>query len=326
MARTSTSPDRIANSMLRFLTRRLLLAIPILIGVSIVVFITIKLIPGDPVAALLGTNSTPQMRAELTSRLGLNDPFPVQYVHWLWAVLHGNLGNSISLQSGAGSLALTAFGNTMILVIAALIVAMVGGVILGVIIAHRPNGLLSRGVSSFSLGLLAAPQYSVALLLVVFAVRTGALPTGGMHSTGNSGFGDTLQHLVLPAIAAALAPMGIVARMFSVSLTEVMEQEFISSMRARGLRQFALLKHAMHNAVPSLLTITGLQFGYLLGGALFVETIFAWPGIGQQLYQAISSRDEPLIEAGVLFTAVALVLVNVIVDSLHAYVDPRVRA
>jgi peptide/nickel transport system permease protein len=312
--------------MTRFLARRLMLSVPILIGASIVVFITIKLIPGNPVAALLGPNATPQARAALSSRLGLNDPLPIQYLHWLWAVLHGNLGDSISLQQGAGGLALTAFGNTMILVIAALLIALIGGVALGVVVALRPRSIIGRAVSSSTLFLISAPQYSVALLFVVFAVRTGAFPTGGMHSTGASSVGDLLSHLVLPAVAAALAPMGIVARMFSVSLAEILEQEFVSSMWARGLRQTAVLRHAIHNAVPSLLTITGLQVGYLLGGVLFVETIFNWPGIGQQLYQAISARDQPLIEAGVLFTAVALVLTNVLVDTIHAYVDPRVRA
>ncbi|HEX4107688.1 MAG TPA: ABC transporter permease [Solirubrobacteraceae bacterium] len=312
--------------MTRFIARRLLLALPILLGVSIVVFITIKIVPGNPVATLLGPNATPQARAELTSRLGLNDPLPVQYVHWLWSALHGNLGTSISLQQGAGSLALTAFGNTMILVVAALLIALVGGVALGTMIALRPRSAIARLSSSSTLVLIAAPQYSVALLFVVFALRTGAFPTGEMHSTGSSGFGDLLSHLFLPALAAALAPLGIVARMFSVSLSEILSQEFVSSMRARGLRQRAIVRHAMHNALPSLLTITGLQVGYLLGGVLFVETIFDWPGIGQQLYQAISARDEPLIEAGVLIAAVVLVLTNVLVDTIHAAIDPRVRA
>ncbi|HWF71948.1 MAG TPA: ABC transporter permease [Solirubrobacteraceae bacterium] len=312
--------------MTRFLTRRLLLSLPILIGVSIVVFITIKLIPGNPVAALLGPNATPQARAALSSRLGLNDPLPVQYLHWLWAVLHGNLGTSISLQSGAGGLALTAFANTMILVLAALVIALAGGVVLGLVMALAPRSVLGRALSSSTLLLLSAPQYSVGLLLVVFAVKTGAFPSGGMHSTNSASLGDLLAHLVLPAVAAALAPMGIVARMFSVALSGVLEQEFVSSMSARGLRRRAIIGHAVHNAVPSLLTITGLQVAYLLGGVLFVETIFDWPGIGQHLYQAISSRDEPLIEAGVLFTAVALVLTNVLVDTLHAWIDPRVRA
>lgn len=312
--------------MIRFLSRRLLLAIPILLGVTIVVFITIKLVPGNPVAALLGPDATPQARTALTARLGLNNPVPVQYVDWLWSVLHGNLGTSISLQQGAGGLALTAFGNTLILVIAALIIALVGGVLLGVVMALRPHSAVGNAVSSLSLLLVSAPQYSVALLFLILAVKTSAFPSGGMHSSGSAGFGDLLSHLFLPAVAAALAPMGIVARMFSVALSEVLEQEFVSSMRSRGLRTQAIVRHAIHNAVPSLLTITGLQVGYLLGGVLFVETIFDWPGIGQQLYSAISSRDEPLIEAGVLLTAAALVLTNVVVDTLHAFIDPRVRA
>lgn len=312
--------------MIRFLTRRLLLAVPILLGVTVVVFITIKLIPGNPVATLLGPNATPQARIALTARLGLNQPLPVQYVDWLWAVLHGNLGTSISMQESAGSLALTAFANTMLLVIAALVLALIGGVLGGTVMALAPRSPVSRGLSGLTLLFLSAPQYSIALLLVILAVKTSALPTGGMHSTGDNGLGDLLRHMLLPAVAAALVPMGIVARMFAVALGEVLGQEFVAGMRSRGLPPKAIVRHAIHNALPSLLTITGLQIGYLLGGVLFVETIFDWPGIGQQLYAAISSRDEPLIEAGVLLSATALVLTNVLVDTLHAFIDPRVRA
>jgi peptide/nickel transport system permease protein len=309
-----------------FFTKRLLLAIPILIGVSIVVFITIKLIPGDPVAALLGPNATPQARADLTSRLGLDDPLPVQYVHWLWSTVRGNLGTSISLQQSVGGLVLDAFANTLLLVAAALVLAVGGGVVLGSIAALRPRSVVGRVVGWFSIGAISVPQYTVALLLLLFAVETGALPAGGMHDTGVGGPGDLLEHLLLPAIAAAVTPMGIVARMYAVSLGDVLGQEFVGSLRARGLTQPAVVRHAMHNALPSLLTITGLQVGYLLGGVLFVEVIFSWPGLGQLVYQAISSRDMPLIQAGVLLSAVVLVLVNVVVDTAHALVDPRVRS
>ena len=157
------------------------------------------------------------------------------------------------------------------------------------------------------------------------ASRLRGLPTGGMHSTAAGGLGDLFEHLVLPTIAAALAPMGIIARMHAVSLREVMDREFITSLRARGIGGAKLVGHALHNALPSLLTIAGLQVGYLLGGVLFVETIFNWPGLGQLIYQAISARDMSVIEAGVLVSATILVLVNVLVDSLHAAVDPRVR-
>lgn len=312
--------------MIRFLTRRLLLAIPILLGVTVVVFITIKLVPGNPVATLLGPNATAQARVALTARLGLDRPLPVQYLDWVWAVVHGNLGTSISMQQSAGHLALTAFANTMLLVVVALVLALIGGVAGGVVMALAPRSHVARGLSGLTMLFLSAPQYSIALLLVIVAVKTSAFPTGGMHATGTTGIGDLLSHMLLPSIAAALVPMGIVARMFAVALGEVLEQEFVAAMRARGLAPAAIVRHAIHNAMPSLLTITGLQIGYLLGGVLFVETIFNWPGIGQQLYMAISSRDEPLIEAGVLLTATALVLTNVLVDTLHALIDPRVRA
>jgi peptide/nickel transport system permease protein len=312
--------------MTSFLRRRLLLALPILIGVSIVVFITIKMIPGDPVSALLGPNGTPQARAALTARLGLHKALPLQYVDWIWAVLHGNLGTSISLQESVGPLVMTAFGNTMILLVAALFLATIAGVALGTLIALRPGSPIGRLVSGSSLCAISIPQYTVALLLLLFAVETGVLPTGGMHGNGSGGLGDLLQHLLLPALAAAVAPAGIVARMFSVALADVLSQDFVDAMRARGLKQAAIVRHAMHNALPSLLTITGLQLGYLLGGVLFVETIFDWPGIGQQVYEAISTRDMPLIQAGVLVSAVVLVLANVVVDAVHALIDPRVRA
>jgi peptide/nickel transport system permease protein len=312
--------------MARFLLRRLLLAIPILLGVSVVVFITIKLIPGDPVSTLLGPNATPQARADLTSRLGLDQPLPVQYFSWLKSVVQGDFGTSLTLQQPVGSLVATAFGNTAILAGTALILALLGGVILGTIVALRPAGLLAKVVSAASVAAISIPQYTVALLALLFAVETGALPTGGMHDTGMSGAGDLLKHLILPALAAALTPMGIVARMYAVSLSDVLSQEFIGSLRARGLTQTAVVRHAMHNAVPSLLTITGLQVGYLLGGVLFVETIFSWPGLGLLVYQSISSRDMAVIQAGVLVSAVVLVLVNVLVDAIHGFIDPRVRA
>ncbi|MEV4420932.1 ABC transporter permease [Patulibacter sp. NPDC049589] len=308
-----------------FVAKRVLLALPILFGVSVVVFLTIKLIPGDPVSALLGPSATPSARAALESRLGLDDPLPVQYLHWATHAIQGDLGSSISLQQPAGSLVMTAFGNTLLLLAAALVIATVGGVVLGVVMALRPRGVVGRVISATSLGAISIPQYTVALLLLLLAVQTGAFPVGGMHDTGQGGTGDLLAHLALPAIAAALTPMGIVARMFSVALAEVLQQEFVANMRARGLGSRAILRHAMHNALPSLLTITGLQVGYLLGGVLFVETIFTWPGLGQLVYGAISSRDMALIQAGVLVSAVVLVLVNVLVDTAHAAVDPRVR-
>ncbi|MDQ8044413.1 MAG: ABC transporter permease [Solirubrobacteraceae bacterium] len=309
-----------------FLARRILYALPILLGVSVVVFITIKLIPGDPVSTLLGPSATPAAKADLTARLGLNDPLPVQYLHWLWHALQGDLGTSLAMGQPALTLVTKAFGNTMVLLVTALVIATIGGVGFGLVLALRPKSLLARLVGGASLGAISIPQYTVAMLFLLLAVESKAFPVGGMHSTGATGVGDLASHLVLPAVAAALTPMGIVARMFSVAVGEVLAQDFVTNMRARGVRQPAIVRHAVHNALPALLTITGLQVGYLLGGVLFVETIFSWPGIGELVYQAISTRDMALIQAGVLLSAVLLVLVNVVVDTAHAAVDPRVRA
>ena len=309
-----------------FLAKRVLLALPILVGVSVVVFLTIKLIPGDPVSTMLGPSAPPEAREALSQRLGLDDPLPLQYLAWASHAITGDLGTSTSLQQPALDLVLTAFGNTMILLVAALAIALVGGVALGIAMALRPRGPVGRFVSGTSLGAISLPQYTVALLLLLLAVETGAFPVGGMHDTGETGLGDLLGHLLLPAIAAALTPMGVVARMFAVALSEVLGQEFVESLRARGIGAGAIVRHAVHNALPPLLTITGLQVGYLLGGVLFVETIFSWPGLGQLVYQAISTRDMALIQAGVLVSAVLLVLVNVLVDTAHAALDPRVRA
>lgn len=312
--------------MTRFVAHRLLVAIPTLIGVTVVVFITIKLIPGNPVAALAGTNSTPAIRAALSHRLGLDQPWPVQYFDWMKSTLHGDLGTSIAQQTGVGHLVLSALGNTLILALAGAVVAFVGGLLLGLWGALRQrhaDGPIASGISAVA---IAAPQYSVALvLLVVLAVNNPIFPSGGIHSTGGGGFGDLLKHLVLPAIAAGLAPMGVIARILRAALVDVMNQEFIVSLKARGLSRGAILRHALHNTLPSLFTVAGLQIGFLLGGVIFVEILFTWPGLGQLIFQSISSRDYPVIEACSLLLAVAFVLLNVVIDAGHALVDPRVR-
>jgi peptide/nickel transport system permease protein len=311
----------------RFIARRLLIAIPTLIGVTIVVFITIKIIPGNPIASLAGMDSTVATRAALTHRLGLDRPWPVQYFDWIRSTLHGDFGISISQQTPVRALVFSALKNTMILALAGAVVAFVGGILLGLWSAlrhQRADGAVASGVSVIA---IAAPQYSVALvLLVVLAVKNTAFPSGGMYAAaGGGGFPVLVDHLVLPAIAVGLAPMGIIARIFRSSLIDVMNQEFVTTLRARGLSRGAVLRHAFHNTLPSLFTVAGLQIGFLLGGAIFVEILFTWPGLGQLLFQSISARDYPVIEASSLVLAVAFVLLNVIIDTAHALIDPRVR-
>jgi peptide/nickel transport system permease protein len=312
--------------MIGFLGRRLLFVLPVLFGVSIIVFATVKIIPGDPVALLAGPGASDAAKAAVRSRLGLDQALPLQYWHWLTSALTGDLGSSIAHQQPARPLVVDAFENTLILTVYATVLAIVIGLGLGVLAALRPKGIAAKLSTGFSAVLLSAPQYSVALIFILYlASRTGWFPVSGMHGTVDAGFGDLLWHGFLPALTAGLVPAGVIARVFRSSLRDVMAMEFIEALRARGLSERRILLHAVHNTAPSLLTIAGLQIGYLLGGVVFVETIFSWPGLGLLLFQSISSRDLPVIQAGVLVSALAFVLLNVIVDTAHALIDSRVR-
>jgi peptide/nickel transport system permease protein len=312
----------------RFVLRRAAMIVPILLGVSIIVFITLKMIPGDPVSSLLGPSSTPQARADLIHRYGLDKPLPTQYLTWLGNVVQGDLGRSIARQQPARPMVIDAFKNTLILTGFALLIAVVGGLLLGAVSALRrgkPSGGVASGVA---IATLSTPQYSVGLMLIIYlSVRTGWFPSGGMYTAGgDKAFGDLLTHSVLPSVTAALVPMGILARMFRSALLDALGQDWVEALRARGLPERRILGHAVHNAMPAVLTIAGLQFGYLLGGVVFVETIFSWPGLGLLVFQSISQRDIAVIQAGVIISALAFVLVNFAVDVLHGVIDPRVRA
>ncbi|WP_433247402.1 ABC transporter permease [Streptosporangium sp. CA-135522] len=313
--------------MRRFLAGRILLAVPTLIGVTVVVFVTVKLIPGDPVAAFLGPGAPAQARAELAERLGLNAPVPGQYASWLAHAITGDLGVSIAGQRPVTEVLGAALGNTLVLAFAAFSLVVVGGALLGAAGAAFPGRWPGRSGDGLATLALSAPQYAVALLLVAFvAVGTGVLPPGGMHDAADpGGFGDLTAHLVLPATAAALVPMGLTARMFRATLTGLLGGEMVEHLRARGLPERVVLLHAAHNAAPALLTIGGLQLAYLVEGVVFVETIFSWPGLGHLLFTALSQRDLPVVQGGVLVVAVSFVGINLLVDTVHALIDPRVR-
>lgn len=312
--------------MRRFFVRRLVLTLPILLGVSVVIFVTIKIIPGDPVASLLGPTGTPEARAALTHKLGLDQPLPVQYVKWLWNLAQGDAGVSIAQQQPALGVVWSAFANTLTLTAFAALAALLGGTALGVLLATRRGRPSARLASGFSLFAVSAPSYSLGLIFIVyFAARLGWFPTGGMHSLSSNGTGDLLHHLVLPGLTAALVPLGIIARMVRSSLSDTLGADFVESLHARGLPPRRVLRHVLHNTLPSITTIAGLQLGYLLGGVVFVETIFSWPGLGLLVFNSISQRDLPVIQAGVLVSAVAFVAINLCVDTVHGLIDPRIR-
>ena len=313
--------------MARFLIRRTAMTLPILLGVSIVIFVTIKIIPGDPVSSMLGPTGSPEARADLTERLGLNEPLPVQYLTWLWHLLQGDLGTSLAKQSPVVPLVADAFANTLVLTVFAAILAVVMGITLGAVAALRRGRIAAAINNGIALFCISTPQYTIGLILIIYvASGTGWLPVSGMQDPiGGGGWGDLLRHLILPGVTAALVPAGIITRMFRSTVIDVMSMDFIDSYRSRGLSEIRILRHAFRNTWPTLLTVAGLQIGYLLGGVIFVETVFSWPGLGQLVFDSISKRDLPVIQAGVMVSALAFVIINVLVDLLHGLIDPRVR-
>jgi peptide/nickel transport system permease protein len=312
--------------MLATVLRRVLVTIPALLGVSVVIFVMIIILPGDPLAALLGPQfSTPEARMALANKLGMNDPVPVQYLRWLGNIVTGDLGFSYIRQRSVSELIFTAFGRTLVLAGAAAIFSIILGLILGTIAAIKPGKVLDRVISVVAIGGMSIPSFWLAIILIViFSTTLQMFPSSGMAEM-DKGFGEFFGHLILPAFATGAVTIGLTSRMTRSSLIETFGEDFVVTLRAKGLNKWQILKHVIKNAAPSILTMIGLQVGYLLGGSVLVETIFAWPGIGVLIYQAILSRDLIVIQDSLLVIAVTFVVINLIVDLLQILVNPRLR-
>jgi peptide/nickel transport system permease protein len=311
-----------------YLLKRLLGLVPVLLGISIAIFLTMKLIPGDVARALLGPIATDQSLAQLRHALGLDQPIHVQYLKWLWRALHGDLGLSPIVHKPVVELLLPKFGNTLILTAASFLLAVIGGVAIGVLAAARRQTAVDRAAMSTALVVGNMPPFWLGLVLIaIFAIELRWLPSLGMYSArGPGGLGDLLAHLVLPAVATAAAPGAIIARMTRASVLEILGQDYITTARAKGLSERMVLGiHALRVACPPILTISGLQLGYLLGGVVFTEEVFGWPGLGRQLVSSVIARDVQVVQGAALFIALAFVLVNLVVDIVNLYLDPRSR-
>ncbi|HXJ79842.1 MAG TPA: ABC transporter permease [Candidatus Methylomirabilis sp.] len=314
--------------MIVYAGKRLLGLVPVLFGISVVIFLTMKLIPGDVARALLGPMATDQSLAQLQNALGLDQPIHIQYAKWLWRALHGDLGLSPIVHKSVVELLLPKFGNTLILAGASFLLAAVGGVAVGVLAAARQQTALDRAAMGASLIVGNMPPFWLGLvLIVVFAIDLRWLPSLGMYSArGPGGLEDLLAHLAMPAVATAAAPGAIIARMTRASVLEILGQDYIKVARSKGLSERAVLGlHALKVAWPPILTITGLQLGYLLGGAVFTEEVFGWPGLGRQLVSSVIARDVQVVQGAALFIALSFVVVNLGVDLLNLYLDPRSR-
>jgi peptide/nickel transport system permease protein len=313
----------------RHIATRIAAILPILFGVSVFIFLLMHLAPGDVTSTMLGPMASDEAKAQLRVALGLDQSLPFQYFKWLGNVLQGDLGRSLTTTRPVTDMVLPRFGNTVILTVASMILAMAIGFGVGMYAAARSFSIFDRISMSATLVVGSTPPFWLGLILVLLlALDVRLFPATGMVSiTGDGGVWDVLRHLVLPALATAAAPAAIITRMIRSSMLEVLNQGYIRVARAKGVpRRRILWRHALRNALPPIATISGLQLGYLLGGALFTEVVFAWPGLGNQLYYAITARDVPVVQGAVLLIALVFVLVNLAIDILNAFLDPRVRA
>jgi peptide/nickel transport system permease protein len=312
----------------RYVVRRLLLLVPVLLGVSIIIFMVLHLSPGDPAEIMLGSQATQADLERLRSELGLTEPLYVQYLHWLGLVVRGDLGRSIWMKRPVLGEVLGRFKATLVLTGAALVLSTVTGLALGIASAIRPNSLLDRLSGVASLFGASMPVFWLGIvLMVIFALWLGWLPASGMFAPyGGGDLRDLLVHLALPAVTLAAASVTIIARLTRSTMLETLGQDYIRTARAKGVVERAVvLRHGLKNALIPIVTVVGVQAGYLLGGAVLTETVFAWPGVGTLMVQGILARDFPLVQGCVLVVALSFVLINLAVDLLYAWLDPRIR-
>jgi peptide/nickel transport system permease protein len=311
-----------------FLARRLLHLGPVLLGVSVIVFMVLHLAPGDPAEVMLGANANKEDLARLRTQLGLDQPLHVQYLHWMGHVARGDLGRSLWMKRPVLGEVLERFKATLLLTGTALLLSTLGGVALGIASATRANSLLDRLSAVASLFGASMPVFWLGIvLMVIFSLWLGWLPASGMYAPyGGGGLRDLLSHLVLPAVTLAAASVTIIARLTRATMLETLGQDYVRTARAKGLGERGVVwRHALKNALIPIVTVVGVQAGYLLGGAVLTETVFAWPGVGTLVVQGILARDMPLVQGGVLVIALSFVLVNLAVDTLYAWLDPRIK-
>ena len=304
--------------MLKFTMKRLVYLVLVLVGVSFLVFLLLYMTPGDPVRMMLGESATPEAQAELRLELGLDDPFLVQYGRYIKnIVVHQDLGTSYSTRRPVLDEIMTVFPNTVKLATAAIIIAVILGTFLGIVSAVKQNSLLDNAVMVLALIGTSAPIFWIGILMIIlFSVNLGWLPP--------SGFGSFKQ-LIMPALALGMQSTAVVARMTRSSRLEVIRQDFVKTARAKGQKEsVVIMKHVFRNALIPVITVVGLQFGTLLGGAMLTEVVFSIPGVGRLMIEAIKQRDFPIVQGSVLFVAACFSLVNLAVDLLYAVVDPKV--
>ena len=312
--------------MWAYTVRRLLYAVPILLGVSMLVFALIHLAPGDVIDLLVPPEVPKEVADSLRHRFALDQPLYIQYLAWLGRLVVGDLGVSFFTNRPVAEELFGALGNTLMLALPAALLGFSLGVLLGALAAFNRGSSLDKLFSAAAITGVSLPHYWVGIVMVAtFAVILNALPAQGMGPAGFPMHWEQIQHLILPVVTLSLIPMGVVSRLVRANVLEILSHEFVDALDAKGLMRRRVLYHVMKNAAPSALALMGLQLGYLLAGSILVETVFNWPGSGGLMNLAIFRRDIPVLSATILVLATIFVVINIIVDVLQALIDPRIR-
>ncbi len=314
--------------MQAYVLKRLVAVVPVLFGLSIIVFLVMGLIPGDTATAILGSYATPENVERINRDLGLDKPLVQQYAIWIGNVLQGDFGRSFALNRPVLDEVLERFQATLVLAGVSLVLCSVIGLLAGVVSAVRQFGWADRVITFFVLAGISTPSFWLGLLLIyLFAVHWRILPASGMYAVyGRGDLKDLLLHLILPAATLAVVAAGVIARLTRGAMLEVLRQDYVRAARAKGLPERRVIyAHAFRAALVSVVPAIGIQAGFVLGGAVYVETVFQWPGIGAMLVKAISTRDILLVQGGVLVVAASYVLFNLLADVVQSMLDPRIR-
>mgnify|MGYP006277385893 CR=1 FL=1 len=311
-----------------YILKRLVSAVPVLLGISIIVFLIMAMIPGDPATAILGSYATPENVEKLNRDLGLDQPLVQRYLIWLGNLLQGDFGRSFSLNRPVLDEVLERFNGTLILAGTSFVLCSLFGVAAGVVSAARQYGLADRLITFVVLLGISIPSFFLGMMMILaFAVNLQWFPVSGMWPIyGDRDFGALVRHLTLPALALATVATGVIARLSRSAMLEVLRQDFIRTARAKGVRERAVIgRHALRAAMVSIIPVLGIQAGFVLSGAVYIEIVFQWPGVGRMLVDAILTRDLLLVQGGVVFVAVCYVVFNIAVDVAQSLLDRRIQ-
>ncbi|QHQ34376.1 ABC transporter permease [Algicella marina] len=315
--------------MLGYLFRRLVYVIPVGLGVSLICFLLVHIAPGDPLVAVMPIDATAEQEAEMRAEYGFDKPLPVQFGIWLGNALQGDLGKSIATGRPVAREVGRAVGNTLLLAAAASLIGFPLGLLFGFMAGYLNNTVWDRLVTAVAIGGVSTPNYWLGMVLVIiFSVTLGWLPSMGAGPGGSSDWSwdwAHMKHLVLPAITLAVVPMGIVMRTTRALVADILDQDFVQALVAKGMTRRGVLAHVARNAAPTALSVIGLQLGYLLGGSILIETVFNWPGSGYLLSVAILQRDLPMLQGTILVLAMFFVALNLLVDLAQSFIDPRIK-